>query len=751
MRIGFEEAAEHGLRPGDLVSDDLRACHRLADRLRAARTPGAIVPSAALPGTENVVLFGERAAAPYLLDPLSGIDVPASLTADGGRPPLGVLERVRRRGAPHPALERWRSGEPFRFDEPSWAEWPSGRVDAGTSGRRGGSAGAHRGVPRPRAVRIHTTMSVLRVLIAAGVALALADASVVTLALPPMLGDLDTTVEGVAAVIGVYTLVLAALLPLAAWLRRWAGDGVLGAAGFGVFALAGALCSLPGDLTAMLAFRALQAAGAAAALVAAFALLGGGRLWTTAAVFGTAVGPALGGALTQAFDWRAIFLFQVAPAVAAAAAASLLARRIAVSARPAAASETSRNGTVAGRNARFVGRDATVVGRGATVAGRGARVAGRGATVAEQRPPNRVGALVALAGVSAALTAVLFLLVLLLVAGWSLEPLAAAAAVSVLPVAAIAGARIPAPAAVRASAGCALVGAGVLALALLPGAAAGWIVAPQVLAGLGMGMALPALAGGLLPERTPGQAAWLLSVRHAGITLALLLIAPIAAAQLDSAVADVRERGAALMLDAALPPLDKLELAGPLVADLETVNPRDGLRAALDAQAPRFADDPEQRREYAELTDRADEALVAGIEEAFRIAFVIAAALAFAGALTVLPHERRGRMIALTVAVGAFALPALYAVVRPQLAPAPVTIADPCAPRELPRTGGIDGLVQDAALLALDRAACRYGSSREELALALADADDARAFRAAHGVDPRSTDGLLDLLGINLG
>ncbi len=263
-------------------------------------------------------------------------------------------------------------------------------------------------------------MSVLRVLIAAGVALALADASVVTLALPPMLGDLDTTVEGVAAVIGVYTLVLAALLPLAAWLRRWAGDGVLGAAGFGVFALAGALCSLPGDLTAMLAFRALQAAGAAAALVAAFALLGGGRLWTTAAVFGTAVGPALGGALTQAFDWRAIFLFQVAPAVAAAAAASLLARRIAVSAgAPPRRREASRDATVAGR-------DATAP-----------------PTHAARRAAHRVGALVALAGVSAALTAVLFLLVLLLVAGWSLEPLAAAAAVSVLPVAAIAGARIP--------------------------------------------------------------------------------------------------------------------------------------------------------------------------------------------------------------------------------------------------------------------------------------------------------------------
>ena len=125
-RIGFAEAATHGLRPGDLVSDDLRACHRLADRLRSDGAPGAIVPSAALPGTENVVLFGERAAAPYLVDPLSEVDVPASLTADGGRPPIGLVERVRRRGAPHAALEAWRAGEPYRFAEPSWAEWPVG-------------------------------------------------------------------------------------------------------------------------------------------------------------------------------------------------------------------------------------------------------------------------------------------------------------------------------------------------------------------------------------------------------------------------------------------------------------------------------------------------------------------------------------------------------------------------------------------------------------------------------------------------
>jgi hypothetical protein len=511
----------------------------------------------------------------------------------------------------------------------------------------------------------------------------------------------------VAAVIGVYTLVLAAALPAAAWLRRRVPDATLGAGGFVVFAIAGALCAVPESLGPMLAFRALQALGGAAALVGAFSLLRGDRLWVAAAVFGTAIGPALGGALTQAFDWRAIFLVQL-PLGAAAAGAALLARTTAAPTAP---------------------RDE-------------AGLAGRGLA----------GPVVALAALSAALTGVLFLLVLLLVSGWSLDPLAAAAAVSVLPVAAFAGARIRGDAAVRAGAGCALVGAGVLALAVLPGSSVAWILAPQLLAGVGMGMALPALAGELLPERTATQAATLLSIRHAGITIALLALAPVAAAQLDTAVADVRERGAALILDARLPPLDKLELAGPLVADLDPADPRDGLRRALDAQADRFADDPEQREEYAALTERADETLLAGIDESFRIAFLIAGGLALLGTVAVLPRApAAGRVVIVATALGALALPAIHAIVRPQVAPEPVVIADPCEPRALPDTGGFDGFVQAQALAALDRAACRFGSSREELALALADEDEARAYEAAHGVDPRSVGGLLDVLGINPG
>jgi hypothetical protein len=80
---------------------------------------------------------------------------------------------------------------------------------------------------------------------------------------------------------------------------------------------------------------------------------------------------------------------------------------------------------------------------------------------------------------------------------------------------------------------------------------------------------------------------------------------------------------------------------------------------------------------------------------------------------------------------------------QPALAPEPVRIADPCRPRALPATGGIDGALQDVALKALDRAACRYGSSREELALGLVDEQARRAYERKYGVDPRDIGGLL--------
>jgi MFS transporter len=437
-------------------------------------------------------------------------------------------------------------------------------------------------------------------------------------------------------------------------------------------------------------------------LVAVFALVDAGgagrRAWTAAAIFGFAAGPALGGALTQAFDWRAIFYVQ-APVAAAAAVAAWRAPAV----RPAPA------------------------------------------PAAEER--WEAGPAAALALLSAALVGVLFLLVLLLVTGWSLTPLAAAVAVSVLPVAALAGARIRGPARVRAAAGAALVGGGVLALASLPGASLWWTVLPQAMAGVGMGLALPALSGGLLPERTPEQAARLLSARHVGITVALALLAPVAAARIDSAVATGREQGTALVLDAQLPPLEKIDLAGALVADLDPVDPRGELQASL-ARA-RAGIDPEDLPAYDELARRADEAVVSGVQDAFAPAFAICGVLALLAALAVLPRDRRGLTAVGVAAAAALALAGGARLVQPSLEPEPVVIANPCLHRDLPSTGGIDGAIQVAALQALDRAACKYGSSREELALALVDGAARADYERKYGVDPRDIGGLLQaVLGI---
>nr|MBA3263157.1 MFS transporter [Thermoleophilaceae bacterium] len=94
-----------------------------------------------------------------------------------------------------------------------------------------------------------------RALIAIAAGLALADASVVTLALPQLLLELDTTVEGVAAVIGVYTAVLALGLPLSAALHSRA-TGVAGAL---LFAAASIGCASSNSLELLLVMRALQA------------------------------------------------------------------------------------------------------------------------------------------------------------------------------------------------------------------------------------------------------------------------------------------------------------------------------------------------------------------------------------------------------------------------------------------------------------------------------------------------------------
>jgi predicted MFS family arabinose efflux permease len=536
------------------------------------------------------------------------------------------------------------------------------------------------------------------VAIAAG--LALADASIVTLALPDLLTDLHTTIEGVAAVIGVYTVVLAlALIP--AWhLAQHVGYRTIGIAGFALFAAASVVCAESDTLTTLLVGRGLQAVGGAAGLVAAFALMHTGdqpqrRLWLAAAVLSTAVGPALGGLLTQLFDWQAIFEAQVPLALVGVVACIL---EPPVPAEPQAA----------------------------------------------ERVRPKFSPAAALAFVSAALTGVLFLLILLLIAGWNVEPIAAAAVVTALPIGALGGSQIRGGSATtRAAAGCLLVAGGVLALAWLPNAEVWWTIPPQLLAGVGMGLSLPALGGELLPEHTAHDAAVLLTIRHAGIVLALLLIAPIASHQLDTSIHEAKLKGTAVLLDAGLPPQDKIQLATPIIDSVNGRAPRDQLKAAIADHRSDYSG--EQLVAYDKMGDRFDDLLVNTVGKAFLPAFLIAGGLALIGALFLVVRSRLTAGLGAAAALALIA-PAGYALAHHELAPEPVVIADPCHPPPAPTGGGlVTGFLQGQVFKLLDQAACKNGSSREELVLAIAEPSEAAAYKKKYGVDPRSTSGILGL------
>ncbi len=563
----------------------------------------------------------------------------------------------------------------------------------------------------------------LRLPVAGLAFLALADTAIVALALPPILRELDTDVAGVAAVLGVYAVVLALALPAAEWLWRRAGTRAVGISGVALFTGGSLACGLADTLDVLLVARGVQAMGGAALLVSAYVLLsgeqGGRRMWQLAVLLGTAAGPAIGGALTQALGWRSIFFVQ-APAALLALPGVLTAR----DELDSAADPDERPPARRRRAWHDVEADGVV------------------------RPRWALGRVLALGLISGAVTAALFLTVLLLISGWGIEPLTAALAVTVMPLAALAMVPLRGSPGVHAAAGALLVAAGSAALAFLPSASVAWTIPPQLAVGAGMGLALPALAGRLLPERNGRDAARLLAIRHVGIALVLLILAPIAQSELDSTLAETRERGAAIILDAPIDPRVKLDVAPKLSESVETEDPRGGLERVFAAGRGEVDDD--EREDYDALAERADEVLVAGVNDGFSTAFLVGAGLALLAALILLPaalgYSLAGARPAIAVGVACVAALAVgaYAVAADSERPEQVVIADPCEDRDNPGSGGITGFLQDAALVALDEVACRVGSSREELVLAMVDDDAARDYERRYDVDPRS---VIDLAG----
>ncbi|MFB7652486.1 MULTISPECIES: MFS transporter [unclassified Streptomyces] len=150
-----------------------------------------------------------------------------------------------------------------------------------------------------------------------GAFILLVDVTIVNVALPSMASDLDASFTSLQWVINGYALALAALLLACGSLADRFGHRRLYVYGLGLFGLASLLCSLAPDAGVLIAARVVQGVGGAAMFATAPALLmssyqGRDRgtafgVWGAANGAAAAVGPLLGGLLTEHLSWQAIF------------------------------------------------------------------------------------------------------------------------------------------------------------------------------------------------------------------------------------------------------------------------------------------------------------------------------------------------------------------------------------------------------------------------------------------------------------
>jgi hypothetical protein len=124
IRVDFDDCVAYGLTADELIGDDHIPTQALADAIRNNGATAMIVPSAALPGTHNLILFGVRILNPYLDTPRAPEEVPTGHLTDGARPPAEVAPHVRWFGAPHTAVEQWKAtGSYDLFDDPIATRW----------------------------------------------------------------------------------------------------------------------------------------------------------------------------------------------------------------------------------------------------------------------------------------------------------------------------------------------------------------------------------------------------------------------------------------------------------------------------------------------------------------------------------------------------------------------------------------------------------------------------------------------------
>jgi EmrB/QacA subfamily drug resistance transporter len=169
------------------------------------------------------------------------------------------------------------------------------------------------------------------VLVAIGVGtfMSALDGSVVNISLPLITRTFNSSIAAAEWVVTVYLLVLSGLLLSFGRLGDLQGHKRVYIAGFAIFVVSSALCSLASSIHALIIYRGVQALGGAmlmanspAILTKSFPARQRGQalgLQATMTYLGLTVGPSLGGWLADHYTWRSVFYINIPVGLAAMA------------------------------------------------------------------------------------------------------------------------------------------------------------------------------------------------------------------------------------------------------------------------------------------------------------------------------------------------------------------------------------------------------------------------------------------------